>query len=321
MPKDTNIPSTLNVLIVLGGKGISEYDAFQIDQFILRGGKVYFCINGVDVSMSQYGMYPTPADTKLFDILASYGVTLNKDLVGDNQSYNPIRQGFSLTRYPLWLKIKSSNFNKDNIIVSEIERLNMLWASSITVDEKAQDKVKYLFKTTNDAWSQDRNYQVDISAYKYPVQDGGKQFIMAVSYDGPIKSYYAGRDIPVNETNEKEQFTGNKVVDGTGKFIVVGCEQFLQQNFASNDEFIFFMNGLDWLSKDGGLIEIRNKGKFSRPLDKIKNVNQYGVTKSFIIGFSTFVVPVFFIVIGVVLFLLRKMRDKKLYEKYSNKKE
>ena len=76
------------------------------------------------------------------------------------------------------------------------------------------------------------------------------------------------------------------------------------------------MNGLDWLSKDGALIEIRNKGKFSQPLDKIKDMRTYGAVKSFIIGFSTFGVAVLFIILGVVLFIMRQMRNKQVYEHY-----
>ncbi|MBQ3922841.1 MAG: GldG family protein, partial [Spirochaetales bacterium] len=109
LPKNHNIPPELTVLLVIGGKDLSDYDILQIDQFLMNGGKVFFAVNGVDVNVSQYGMYATPGDTKIIDLLQHYGIKLNRNLVGDNQSYNGVRQGFSMLRYPLWVKIKSTN--------------------------------------------------------------------------------------------------------------------------------------------------------------------------------------------------------------------
>ncbi|HQB60398.1 MAG TPA: hypothetical protein PK899_01910, partial [Spirochaetota bacterium] len=88
------------------------------------------------------------------ELLAHYGVRINRDLVGDNQSYNPIRQGLSLARYPLWIKVKSANFNKKNVMVSEIERINLLWSSSVEILDYSKDKAQTLFSTTKGAWNQ-----------------------------------------------------------------------------------------------------------------------------------------------------------------------
>ena len=222
----------------------------------------------------------------------------------------------SLARYPLWIKVKSSNFNKKNAVVSEIERLNLLWASSVSIKDYAKEKAEYLFKTSEKSWVQKSNFKLDLDSYKYPVQDGAEQFNLAASYDGEITSFFMGKDIPKNE-NGSDQFSENKVDSGRTKFIVVGNEQFIQDNFSGNDEFIFLMNAIDWLSKEGSLIEIRNKGKFSRPLDKTKEIGLYNFFKSFIIGFSSYFIPLLIIVIGVVLFILRKIRNKKIQEYYS----
>ena len=153
--------------------------------------------------------------------------------------------------------------------------LALLWCSSLTISDEAAEKVSPLFTTTADSWAQDQNYQLDIDSYKYPVQEGGNKYTLAATYDGAIKSYFAGKDVPKNEADEKEQFTGTQLADGNAKFVVIPCEQMLHANFAGNDELLFFMNSIDWLSKDGSLIEIRNKGKFSQPLDKVKNIKEY----------------------------------------------
>jgi len=309
------IPQDVTILVIVGGENLTDFDVFQIDQFLMNGGKALFAVNGINVVASEYGIYGVPGDSKLFELLTHYGVRINRDIVGDNQSYNPIRQGLSLARYPLWIKIKSANFNKKNVMVSEIERLNLLWSSSVEILDYSKDKAETLFSTTKGSWNQTENFKLDLETYKYPIQEGKKDYALAAAFDGAINSYFKDKTTPKNENGE--QFTGSKADTGNAKFVVVGNEQFIQDNFAGNDEFLFLMNAIDWLSKDSSLIEIRNKGKFSKPLDKVKDANVHNFLKSFIIGFTTYVIPIIFILIGVILFILRNSRNKKIQEFYN----
>ena len=310
-----SIPQDVTILLIVGGENLTDFDVFQIDQFLMNGGNALFAVNGINVLASEYGIYGIPGDSKVFELLAHYGVRINRDLVGDNQSYNPIRQGLSLARYPLWIKVKSANFNKKNVMVSEIERINLLWSSSVEILDYSKDKAQTLFSTTKGAWNQTENFKLDLETYKYPIQEGKKDYSLAAAFDGAINSFFKDKAVPKNENGE--QFTGSKTDAGTTKFVVIGNEQFIQDNFAGNDEFIFLMNAIDWLSKDNSLIEIRNKGKFSKPLDKVKDVNVHNFLKSFIIGFTTYVIPIIFILIEVILFILRNSRNKKIHEFYN----
>lgn len=135
-----SIPQDVTILLIVGGENLTDFDVFQIDQFLMNGGNALFAVNGINVLASEYGIYGIPGDSKVFELLAHYGVRINRDLVGDNQSYNPIRQGLSLARYPLWIKVKSANFNKKNVMVSEIERINLLWSSSVEILDYSKDR-------------------------------------------------------------------------------------------------------------------------------------------------------------------------------------
>ena len=82
-----NIPKDISILLVVGGENLTDYDVFQIDQFLVNGGQAFFALNGINVVAQQYGIFGMPSDSKLFEMLSYYGVGVNQDLIGDNLSY------------------------------------------------------------------------------------------------------------------------------------------------------------------------------------------------------------------------------------------
>lgn len=315
-----NIPNDITTLLIIGGDNLTDYDIFQIDQFLVNGGKAFIALSGIQVIMQEYGLFAIPADSILFNLLSHYGIHVAKDLVGDNESYAPIIQGFSKARYPLWLKIKSKNFNIKSPIVNELESLRILWASSVKVEDRVKQYSEILFTTTNSSWAQTSDFKLDLESYKYPIQEGKNQYSLALSYQGPIESFFKDKEIPKN-LNGKDTFTGNKVTKGNTQIVVVGSEFFLNNDFGGNDEFLFLMNSLDWLAKESSLISIRNKGKFSKPLDKAKDSNQYEFFKNFIIAFTTYFLPIVFIIIAIILFIFKKNKDKKIKDYFLSQKK
>lgn len=319
------IPKDIGTIVIIGGDELTDFDIFGLDQFFMNGGKAFIVQNGIDVTISQYGIYATPKDNKLINLLAFYGITINKDLVGDNDSYTPLPQRNGIfvqqNRYPIWPKIKANNFNKESPVVNEMETLNMFWPSSITIDEKIKNNAKVLFKTTKESWVQKNDYKLDIETYKYPVQEGVKEYDLAYSFEGELTSFFKGQNIPKNEKNPDSVYDSEKLDAGKTKIVVIANEFFLDSNFAGNEELLLLMNGIDSLSKDASLIQIRNKGKFSKPLYKAKNQFQLNTYKNIIIGFTTYFIPLLFIILAIVLNFRRKIINKKvkdLFVKSSN---
>ncbi|HPO50766.1 MAG TPA: Gldg family protein, partial [Spirochaetota bacterium] len=319
------IPKDIGTIVIIGGDELTDFDIFGLDQFFMNGGKAFIVQNGIDVTISQYGIYATPKDNKLINLLTFYGITINKDLVGDNDSYTPLPQRNGIfvqqNRYPIWPKIKANNFNKESPVVNEMETLNMFWPSSITIDEKIKNNAKVLFKTTKESWVQKNDYKLDIETYKYPVQEGVKEYDLACSFEGELTSFFKGQNIPKNEKNPDSVYDSEKLDAGKTKIVVIANEFFLDSNFAGNEELLLLMNGIDSLSKDASLIQIRNKGKFSKPLYKAKNQFQLNTYKNIIIGFTTYFIPLLFIILAIVLNFRRKFINKKvkdLFVKSSN---
>jgi len=318
----SEITEDLEVLILIGGDLLSNDDIFYIDQFVMKGGKLICLTNGVKLNLNnQYGgPQAFPSGNKIIDLLRNYGITINKDLVGDNESYNPVVQRNNIGlpekfRYPLWIKVTSDNINKKNPIVEDFDDFNLFWASSITFDESIKDNVDVLIKTTKKAWSMDNDYKVDLDTYKYPVQEGNNQYNLGIIYDGKVKSYFIDKtkDIPNKEIVP--------ILEGNSKIMVVANEEFVTNDFVVNrdDELLMLLNVIDSFTKDGSLIQIRNKGRFIKPLNKIYNVEMLVTLKNVIIFITTYLLPILILVIAYGVISKRKNKYKILQVKISGK--
>ena len=81
------IPQDLTALLVIAPKTkFSDTAKYQIDQYIMNGGKVAFLLNKVNASLQQ--RYTQPIDLGLEDMLENYGIRINSDLIRDAQCAN-----------------------------------------------------------------------------------------------------------------------------------------------------------------------------------------------------------------------------------------
>lgn len=315
------IPDDISTILLVGGETFSEFDMYKLDQFMMAGGKMLALTNGVKLNFQNpYGPPASATENQVIDMLASYGITVNHDLVGDNLSYNPVMQRGSIfaerMRYPMWVKVVSENINRKNPIVDEFNEVNLFWPSSITVSDELKDKVQPLLKTTNQSWSMSENFKIDIDSYKYPVQDGKSQYLLACAYEGALKSFFKDKEAPIPP--EGTEMKGGKISEGTGKLVVIANEDFISNDFLNReDEIYLILNSLDWLTKDGSLIKIRNKGKFSRPLNKVNNLSMLNLYKNLIITFTTVVIPLGFVAAGIGVFASRRRFRKILEEQFT----
>ena len=70
-------------IIVLGGKDLTESDLLYVDEYIMHGGKVMFCVDGVEVEMTRNLEATVLEEAPIFKMIEKYGVKINRDLVID----------------------------------------------------------------------------------------------------------------------------------------------------------------------------------------------------------------------------------------------
>gem|GEM_PF-1434483 len=319
------IPEDVKRLLIIGGDTLTDYDLLNIDQFLINGGNALVLINGVNIMIHpQMGIFGFPSENKLIKMFEHYGFKVNNDVIGDSDSYYPIPQyieGFiTERRYPVWPIIKEDNINQKEPILNDFKTITFLWPSSIDVDDSVKKNAVSLFHTTPNSWSLKDRFDLNVRQFEYPIQEAEKEYNLGYKYEGPIKSFFNDKEIPKNERGT-EEFNGEIKRSGDTRFILVGNSTFLEAQYLANyritseNEYFFLINALDWLSGKDTLIDIRKKGQFTRPLDKPKNRGEFVKNKILVIIISSFMVPLFLILLGIFINIRRYMRNKKLKNK------
>lgn len=321
-------------LIVAGPKTeLTEREKYEIDQFIMRGGRVCFLIDPI---LIQYeGLNVTPLQTGLNDLLEHYGVKLNDNLVLDvSRGQLTYSQGFMTvtTDYAYFIKLlkqyqyrtgeTSDGLSQDSIITSQLESLMLPWAGSLELLPQGDSAVEAiaLAKTSRGGWTAQSPYNINPTNRQFqPPASVQQVHTVAASLSGVFKSFYAGKAIPPAESTESEEGMTAKPTEEerttkteseATQIVVVGNSQFLQQG--RPDGQLFFLNTVDWLTLGEELINIRSHGTTERPLKEISESEKFFLKFISIAG-----VPILVVAFGLVRFILRR-RAKRMVEAYGS---
>jgi len=328
------IGENVDTLIIAGPKKqLSERDKYEIDQFIMRGGRAVFLVDAIQMPRGM--LYGTPLSTGLNDMLEHYGVKLGNNLVLDqsmsNVSFGSNVGGMSVSYslpYPYWPKIIKKNFSQTHPITNQLESLVLPWTSSVetVVKEDAEITTEELVKSTEHAWTVQGRYDLNPQQRFYQTPSERKSYPLAVELNGKFKSFYAGKEIPKVESDDEEKPSSpeseseHKTLEESKEtqIIVVGNSNFIANNILgglggrqAEANIIFFQNLVDWLTLGEELINIRSRGVTDRPLKE----NLSAATKSFIKFSCTLGIPIVIVIFAFVRFYMRK-RAKRLFESY-----
>ena len=328
------IDADVATLIIAGPKTeLTEREKYEIDQFVMRGGRVCFLIDPI---LIQYeGLNVTPLQTGLNDLLEHYGVKLNDNLVLDvSMGQLTYSQGFMTvsTSYAYFIKLMkqyqyrtgetSDGLSQDSIITSQLESLMLPWAGSIELLPQGDSAVEMiaLAKTSTGGWTAQSPYNINPTNRQFqPPASVQQAHTVAASLSGVFKSFYAGKAIPPAESTESEEGMTvtpaeeertTKTESEATQIVVVGNSQFLQQG--RPDGQLFFLNTVDWLTLGEELINIRSHGATEHPLKEISESEKFFLKFISIAG-----VPILVIAFGLVRFFLRR-RAKRMVEAYGS---
>jgi len=306
------IPSDVNVLIVMGPKKkFSEWGKYALDQFLMRGGKLAFLLNQIEVDLQQ-GV-AEKQDLGLDELLHNYGVKINDDLVIDLQcnrvGITQRQEGFvyqNVVNYPYFPV--ASNFDKNNLIVKDLGTVSFYFASSLNTSPTLSPNIRFI----PIVWSSKNSGAIvspfDVNPYKkFAKEDFNKSgLVLAATLQGSFKSFFSDKERPPIESGVNTPESTLSSSPPTRLVVVGDADLVTDQNISGTDNLAFFLNMVDWLSQDEALIAIRSKQVTSRPLREIssgaKQMVKYG---------NTFGLPFLVIVFGVVRWQIRKRVKRK----------
>ena len=329
------VDATVTTLVVAGVKQpLTEREKYELDQFIMRGGKAIFLID--PIQMQPGTMQGTPLSTGLNDLLEHYGAKLGNNLLVDRRFHEnaQFRQGFMtiFQPYPYFIKIIKPNFSAEHAITNQLEALTLPWTSSLEVIGKENITGTVLAKTSEFGQTLQGYYNLRPD---FPIPDAETQaYPVAVALEGQFKSFYTDKEIPSvaagdatsvedNETSVSTQSTEERTTiteSAQTQIVVVGTAQLLIQ--LNPNSVNFFLNTVDWLTLGDALIGIRSQTITDRPLQiktpdgEFREVS--GIEKNFIKYLCTVGIPLLVVIFGLVRYFL-KSRAKRMVEAFSTR--
>lgn len=290
------------MLIVKPTKVFTEEDKLKIDQYIMHGGKVIWCIDKLYAELdslkrnqAEYTAFDRGLD--LDDLLFKYGVRINGDLLQDlNCSKIPIVIGRNgdgspkMQRVP-WPYYPFLSAHSNNPISKNLERVLPLFPSSIdTVKAIGIEKTILLSSDTN---SRRLASPAIVSVNSVKSEEDMRSFQssyvpVAVLLEGKFNSFFNNRisgvlaDSILRSTGKpflsKATSSGKQIVIADADIFTNDLSQttgpvpmgmLLQENYRfANREFL--LNSVDYLVSTNNLFESRNKDFVLRLLDKKK---------------------------------------------------
>ena len=285
----------------------SERDKFIIDQYIMRGGRVLWLIDGARMSndmLSEGGVSPLiKLDVNLNDILFRYGVRVT-----------PIPWFFT----PL---LQVSPYHPITKMISPVKAD---FASGIELVGDTTVRKEIILATGNASHVHFAPSQVDVSAAVQvePEEYFNNAYIpVAVSLEGSFTSAFMHRLVPdsLNTNNIIEKSVNTRMIvvaDGdiirndiekyNSELMLVplGYDRVTKQTHGNKN---FIINSLLYLTDDEGVMNLRNRKVELRLLNRaVVNSN-----RNLIIAFNTIIPLVIIALFGGVFFIIRKRKYSK----------
>ncbi len=321
-----------NVLIVAKPQiAFDEKDKFIIDQFIMRGGRVLWLIDKMQINMDSLSAVNTniamAMELNLDDLLFHYGIRVNNDLILDLQAAPiPVVTGYvgdqpKQELFP-WYYFPLLNPESKNPIVNNLNAIKSEFISSIDTIE-SKDVTKTILITTS-KFSKIQLPPARVSLNILQEEPDASQFRkkflpVAVMLEGVFTSNYKNR-IPKAIIESKEidfkesSIPGKMIVISDGDIIAnyvnkkgtmypLGYDRFTQQYYGNKN---FILNCIDYLCDETGILELRGKEIKLRMLDPVKTASP------FVLSWINVLAPVLLVLLYGIL---RSVRRKNRYGK------
>ncbi|MBR3518740.1 MAG: gliding motility-associated ABC transporter substrate-binding protein GldG [Paludibacteraceae bacterium] len=302
----TDDPSILNdykALIIAGPtEDFPEKDKYVIDQYIMKGGKVLWLVDGARISLDSLS---TASQTigienklNLSDQLFNYGVRINADLVQDVQCLlipvNTARMGDQPKYEPMpWYYSPLALATPIHPISKNLAPVKTEFVSSIDfVNEEMDVKKTPLLVTSTGTHVQ--NIPSVVSMDVINVEKNGYYFnkhniILGAVLEGVFPSVFKNRMVPQGVTTSDPMLTESKPtkmvviadgdvirndVQGKGEnmnILPLGYDRYMNQQF-SNKELL--LNAVNYLTDDDGWMALRSREIKLRLLNKPAIIGQ-----------------------------------------------
>ncbi|MBN2532264.1 MAG: Gldg family protein [Spirochaetales bacterium] len=224
-----NIPKGIECLVIAGPKDVfSDWELFQIDQFLMEGKSLAIFLDGLKEETPQmnrqlYG-YNVPKEypavkTGLEFLLERYGVTVKNSYVYDQECFETSDRKYGDLKIYYFPLIQNEFINEKLLYMRNIRGLLMIQASPIKLYEetlKTNDiKADILFSSSNKSWEVSEHISLDNPLTIMPPEskEDMQSYPLAVALEGQFPSYFKDKPIPQKPKKEIEEPEGEEAAE------------------------------------------------------------------------------------------------------------
>jgi len=281
------VPGEVDVLLVLKPKNWSDRAVYNLDQYLMRGGRVILCAGSYETDFGQSGLNVRPIESGLGPWLKHYGIEISKTLLLDDHNQPlpvpEIRrtpfgnlQTWVMRPYPYLVEIRDAGL-KNRAVTGKLEAVRVYWGSPIEVsppDKKLN--VIPILASSERSWTDDDVTKA--ASVSYTVPAGAKPHLVAAALQGSFESYFAGKEppkAPGDSTRKEVPLTRSPdtrlAVVGDAEFVSDLVARVLgrQLGGAFVENLGFVQNLLDWMNLDNDLISIRTRSAQARRIERL----------------------------------------------------
>ena len=303
------VPSRVDVLMIAHPRPLDPRTLYAIDQFVMKGGHVLAFLDPhseVSLTAGPNGE-PIRGYTEMSDLgplLTSWGVSYNpREIVGDRGMAQRVRTGLDARRqesdYVIWLAVPRGNVATDDIVTSDVVRLNLGTVGHFRPIEGATTRFSPIVYSSEDA----KLYDVDY-VKQGPRPDDllrgfegtGERYAIAARISGPVQSAFEAQ--PEAQALDEEGRPARRSGERAGAHVAasqsdaniilfadsdifddrfwVRTDSYLGERIAQPiaDNAVFIMSAIDNLMGSNELISLRARDKIDRPFTVVEELRR-----------------------------------------------
>ncbi|MDR3237199.1 MAG: Gldg family protein [Spirochaetia bacterium] len=337
-----DIPSGISTLIINAPRGeFAPAELYRLDQYLMAGNSALVFIdsfeeiNNDEMSMFRQQSQPVtiPVDSGLDEILRHYGVTVEKNIVLDDNCAK-INLGQMIKDYPLLPVILKNGFSRKNVITKYLNSAAMYKVSPLEYDSEKLKERGITAETLIASSKESRlmGERVDFNPFMLETgkSDELKSYPLSVELSGKFESFFKGKDTPLKEEQGALNLIhrlDETIEHGKTRLIVTGTSQITRSEFLLNSRKILAGSGeegeafsneilihgmADYLTGNDYIPEMKSKSLAYNPIDK-QSASWRFVLKAINIAGA----PILVIVWGLIAWRRWKNRKILIHKKFS----
>lgn len=289
------IESDIDLLMLVMPENLSQEATYALDQFVMGGGKLLLFMDpkAETAQPEPEGETNEQLDDALDKLLKSWGVDYVSDRVVVDEAYGltiSMGQGQPPVRHIGLLGVQSDGLNPNEVASAELEVVNFASSGVLLPTENAQSEFNAL------AWSSpyaqlmavdEYNQIQDPTELQHRVSAATDSYILAARLSGAANSVFDAKPDAIESDAEFIKATEQLNVLVVADTDVLSDRLWVQvQNFFGQrvvqpwaDNGAFAHNLVEQFLGSSDLINIRSRGRFSRPFEVVQDIQQKAQTQ------------------------------------------